>query len=82
MSDLHMSILDSIFGKESITEEYIPFCDILLLAFKAENKEDESILYEKAGFEIMKTPKKTWGQQLIRISYGIDRRNKRKGRFQ
>ena len=78
---MNMSLLDSIFGKEPVTEEYIPFCDILLLAFRAENQEEESFLYERAGFELMKTPKKDWGVHLIELAQSIDRRNLRLGRF-
>lgn len=78
---MNMSILDNIFKDEAVTEEYFKFCDILLLAFKEENKEDESVLYEKAGFELMKTTKKEWGRHLIEFAQKIDRKNDRLGRF-
>lgn len=78
---MDMVILDRIFGKEPVTEEYIHFCDILLLAFRAKDQEEESSLYEKAGFELMMTPKKTWGRYLIEVAQRIDRKNDRLGRF-
>ena len=82
MSNLHMSILESIFGNEAVTEEYVPFCDMLLLAFRAENQEEESNLYEKAGFYLInKTPKKEWGRHLIDFAQAIDRKNKRLGLY-
>ena len=83
MSDLDMRILDRIFKTEPVTEEYIPFCDILLLAFRAKDQEEEADLYEKAGFEMMKTPKDSegWGRYLIEVAQRIDRKNDRLGRF-
>jgi hypothetical protein len=76
------TIYGHIFYGEIVTEEYVEACDKLLQALKAHGQIEESQLYEEAGFLFDKTPKKQWGQHLINISYRIDRKNKKEGRFQ